>query len=216
MVPRLLVGFLLVTAGCTAADVSGDAPRTTTATTTETAPIETATTPTETETNESNTVAYDDLSATQRRAFDRAVAGQAQFVDESVLDSPYVDGDYFTRETAAPFRTHAYVRKNGTDYGLSYRESGGDAFATYGIRATGASAPDDATVVALANVSAEVRDEVRWAVENGSYTAPAGKWSSLPTGFDEFDYVRHEGETYRISVVYGDRFAAVLHVERAA
>lgn len=229
MVPRLVVALLLVTAGCTAAD--GGSPATPSATPTSTptvdrpatsSPASTSTPPTTvtdtppTSPTESNTVAYGSLSPTQQRAFDRAVAGRAQFVDADALDSPYVGDGYYARDVATPFWTHEYVRKDGTHYRLSYRESGGEVLAAYGIEATREEPPADADVVALENVSPRARDPVRWAAENGSYYAPAGKWPSLPQGFDRFDYVRVSGDTYRISVTYGDFFAAELRVERVA
>ncbi|WP_372910921.1 hypothetical protein [Salinigranum sp.] len=161
-----------------------------------------------------DTVDYTALSSTQKRAFDRALDGTVQFVDDSALESPYVGDEYVDRDAADPFRTHDYVRKNDTYYRVSYEESGGYGLATYGIRATEGEPPDDASVVALKDLSTEVRNPVEWAIENGSYGVPAGKWSSLPQEFDRFEYVRAPNGTYRITVVYGDLFADTLHVER--
>lgn len=231
MVPRLLVALLLVTAGCTAVDEGAQSPSSPTVPvdqppTSTHSPTSTQPTPTHSVTtsppivtspppSEANTVAYEALSATQQRAFDRALEGQVQFVDESALDSPYVGDEYYATDVADPFRAYAYVRKNGSLYRLSYREGGGEALASYGIEATREEPSADESVVALENLSTKVREPVRWAVENGSYGVPAGKWYSLPQEFDRFDYVRYEGETYRISIMYGDLFADRLHVEPA-
>jgi hypothetical protein len=226
----LLLVLVVAVAGCTGGPV-GTQPAPATATATPEQPSTPTDTPTPTATppptppatttpatpgppTAKNTVDYAELSPTQKRAFDRAVDGEAQFVDDSALESPYVGDEYFARDAADPFESYDYVRKNGTHYRVSYEESVGDGLATYGIRATERRPPDDANVVALENLSTEVREPVRWAVENGSHGVPAGKWSSLPQAFDRFEYVRVSGDTYRISVVYGDLIADALHVER--
>ncbi|AUV83167.1 hypothetical protein C2R22_17180 [Salinigranum rubrum] len=230
--PLLALLLVFVVAGCLGAP-SGTQPAPTTATGTPEQPSTPTATPTSTTTatppptppatttpttpgspTANNTVDYAALSATQQRAFDRAVDGGVQFVDDSALDSPYVGDDYFARDAADPFQSYDYVRKNGTHYRVSYEESGGQGLATYGIRATERGPPDDASVVVLDNLSTEVREPVRWAIENGSYGVPAGKWYSLPQVFDRFEYVRVSDDTYRISVVYGDLIADALHVAR--
>jgi hypothetical protein len=228
----VLVATAVVVAGCTSAPGGSPAPATTptpapatagqsspsptpTATSTSpSAPLETTTTTTPVTPSATATVDYAALSPTQQRAFDRALDGTVQFVDAAALESPYVGDEYVDRDAADPFRTHDYVRKNDTHYRVSYEESGGHGLATYEIRATEREPPDDASVVSLADLSTAVRNPVEWAIENGSHGVPAGKWSSLPREFDRFEYVRAPNGTYRITVVYGDRFADTLRVER--
>lgn len=232
MVRRLLLALLVLFAGCTAGNsVVQPTPTSDTASPAETPTPPPTPTPTDVHTARSgtttsrvvsadspptdrNTVDYTNLSATQRRAFDREVEGDVQFVDRSALDSPYVGAEYFARQTAEPFRHYEYVRKNGTRHRLTYREGGGDVLATYGIRTTERQPPADASVVAVENLSTPVRKPIRWAVENGSYGVPAGKWDSLPPEFDRFEYVRFSGRTYRVTVVHGDWFADSLVAER--
>lgn len=156
------------------------------------------------------TVEYGDLTATQQAAFDAALGGEARFVP----NTSYVDGE-FHFEDADPFRSHRYVRKNGTYYEID--RSSGELYASYGIDATvGTPGPDEnATVVDVGNLSADVRDEVRWAIENGTHSVPAGKWQSLPVELQDTRYVRYEDEVYRLGYAVGDSWALVLTVERA-
>lgn len=156
---------------------------------------------------ESDVVDYADLDADERAAFDAAMDGGVTFVP----DSPYVDGEHHA-EDAGAFRRHDYVRKDGTYYRLSM--STGELYASYGIRTDDGTPSGDDTVVALGNLSDDVRDEVRWAVENGSHGVPAGKWHSLPEELGDVDYVRYEGETYGLTYVVGDYWAETLTAER--
>lgn len=145
-----------------------------------------------------NTVAYGNLSAEARAAFDAAQEGTARFAP----DSPYVEDAAFGPYTAEVFDMYEYVTRNGTYYAVSL-ETGGYV-ASYHIRAATATVSENASVVALANVSTEVRDEVRWAIENGSHSVPPGKWYSRPPALDAFEFVRYEGETYHLSILHGD------------
>ncbi|QLH83112.1 hypothetical protein [Halosimplex pelagicum] len=154
-----------------------------------------------------NTVDYSELSPASQAAFDDALDGEISFVP----DSPYVEGTH-TVEAAGPFRDHAFVRKDGQRYRIDIAMDG-RLYASYAIYADRASPGENATVTAHANLSAEVRDEVRWAVENGSYGVPMGKWDSLPTELGDTTYVRYDGETYRMSYAVGDYWAETMTVE---
>jgi hypothetical protein len=229
MARRPLLALLVVLAGCAGGPGGAQhSPSTRAPTATETATATAAVTPTPggsttptattpaatTTATGRTTVDYTALSASQQRAFDRALEGTPQFLDQSTLESPYVGEEYFPRRAAEPFEEHGYIRRNGTLYRLSFERGGGDWFATYGIEAMREQPPADARVVALENLSTRVREPVRQAVDNGSSGAPAGQWDSLPNGFDRFEYVRASGTTYRITVVSGDLWADTLHAER--
>ena len=153
-----------------------------------------------------NTVAFADLSSTARDAFTttRRPNGLAVFVPES----PYIEGETFPPEAAEPFREHAYVERDGTLFRVELTE--GDLYASYLIEASTATPEPDSTVVDFANVSESRREAVRGAIENGSYTAELGRWTS--SGIDA-EYVRYGNETYRIEVVVGDYWAEQLRVE---
>ncbi|QLH78082.1 hypothetical protein HZS55_12560 [Halosimplex rubrum] len=164
--------------------------------------------PTPSEPTEGNTVDYSDLASDSQAAFDDALDGRISFVP----DSPYVEGTH-TVEAAGPFRDHAFVRKGGQHYRIDIAMDG-RLYASYAIYADRASPGENASVTAYANLSAEVRDEVRWAVENGSHGVPTGKWDSLPTELGDTTYVRYDGETYRMSYAVGDYWAETMTVER--
>lgn len=207
MVPRLTVALLLLLAGCTTAG-GGGTPAGTDVTHT---PVPTASaTPshdTPTDATEANTIAYADLSPAERRAFDAAVADGAEFFEES----RHVEGDYLDPAVADVFERHEYIRKDGSYYRLSVQF--GALYASYGIRTTEGQPSGTDTVVAYENLSARTREPVRWAIENGSYTTPLGKWSSLPDDLDGVEYVRYSGTHYRLSVVVGDAWVQVWTAE---
>ena len=217
MVHRLLVALLVVLAGCAAAP-GGEMPDQRSETTTSlpttgepvSSPLTTSTTSSSdvpAGANEANTVAYAELSHVQRRAFDAATIDGARFFAET----RYVEGDYFDPSVAEPFETHEYVRKDGTYYQLSYQS--GPLYASYGIQATEGQPTRNDTVVAYGNLSSLTRDPVRWAIENGSYTVPLGKWSTTPEDLSRADYVRYSGNHYRIGVVVGDWWVQVWTAE---
>lgn len=183
----LLAGCQGFTAGSTPAESTADAPPGATVT---------------------NTVGYEDLSPGAQRAFDAAVDGQAKFFAES--DSEYVDGPYFDPATAEPFRDYEFVRKNRTYYRLSGRF--GRLYASYRIRALPAPVPTNATVTSLSALNASLRNPVRWAIENGTYNVPLGKWGSVP-GDRRPEYVRYSNETYRVGILAGDAWVEVWEAE---
>lgn len=172
-------------------------------------PRETTVPSTPTDATAGNTVEYSELSATEKRAFDAAVEDKARFFYES----PYVEGEYFDPEVANPFERYKYVRKDGSFYELSSQN--GELFASYQIRTTKSQPGENATVVAFQDLSSGSSSAVRQAVENGSYTAPFGKWNTLPDGLSGVDYVRYSDEHYRIQVVVGDAWVQVWNAERA-
>jgi hypothetical protein len=69
-------------------------------------------------------------------------------------------------------------------------------------------------VTTLDALPERVRDEVRSAVENGSYRTPMGEWNSLPDSLDDTDYVRYENKTYRPVYTVGDFWAYGLRLQR--
>jgi hypothetical protein len=163
-------------------------------------------TPTTTPT-EGNTVDYSALPSDSQAAFDDALDGQISFVP----DSPYVEGNH-TTEAAGPFRDHAFVRKDGQRYRIAIAMNG-PLYASYSIYADSASPGENASVTAYANLSTEVDDEVRWAIQNGSHDVPTGKWNSLPQELGNASYVSYDGETYRMSYAVGDYWAEIMTVE---
>ena len=193
------LALLLLLAGCSA-PAGGP---TDTAT-----PDPTATPTTPPDATAANTVAYGDLSSEARAAFDAALDGGARFAP----DSPYVEGEAFDVNAADVFGDNAYVVREGTYYAVSLEPDG--YVASYHVRADSATVGGNASVVALENVSAEVRDEIRSAVENGSHSVPPGKWSSLPPALEDHEFVRHGGTTYHLSVLHGDYPTYELAVRR--
>lgn len=209
MVPRLTLALLLLLAGCTAIDPGPPEQGTETV-----SPVRTTGTPTISETptgvNEANTIEYTELSAIQQRAFDVATEEEARFFDES----PYLEGDYFDPDVAEPFESHEYVRKNDTYYQLSSRL--GNAIASYEIRADESQPNGNATITAFENLSAQSRTPVQWAIENGSYSVPSGKWNSLPDELSGANYVRYSDSYYRMSYTVGDAWVKVWTAEEVA
>jgi hypothetical protein len=163
--------------------------------------------PTPNEPTDGNTVDYSELPSGSQAAFDDALDRRISFVP----DSPYVEGNH-TTEAAGPFRDHAFVRKDDQRYRIDIAMDG-RLYASYSIYADRASPGENASVTAYATLSAEVRDEVRWAVENGSHDVPTGKWDSLPTELGDTTYVRYDDETYRTSYAVGDYWAETMTVE---
>lgn len=202
----LAVVACLALAGCTGAP-TGTTPTQTATDTPETARPNPSVTPTESP-DDADTVAFEDLPPASQEAFEttRRPNGLAIFVP----DSPYIEGETFPPEAATPFAEHEYVEKDGTLFSISLTE--GRLYASYLIEADLASPGPNATVVAYENVSASRQDAVRHAIENGSYSAELGQWSSA--GIDA-EYVRYEGETYRLSITVGDYWAQELRVEPA-
>lgn len=218
--PLSLLLTLAVLGGCLAAPgpagetttAPGDATRTPTQTPTDRGTVPLRETPlpgspTPDESTGDSVVEYAELPAESRAAFDDALDETVSFAP----DSPYVDGEH-TVDAASPFHDYEYVRKNGTRYPIDLSMDG-ELYASYGIDSEPVDADPNETVVTVSNLSTEVRDEVRWAVENGSHGVPAGKWDSLPRALGDLEYVRYEGETYRLSYLVGDYWALRLTVE---
>ncbi|WP_135363798.1 hypothetical protein [Halosimplex halophilum] len=164
--------------------------------------------PTPSEPTDGNTVDYAALPPASQAAFDDALDGEISFVP----DSPYVEGNH-TVEAARPFRDHAFVRTDDRLYRVDVAADG-ELYASYSIYADRLEVGENATVTAYGNLSESVRDEVRWAVENGSHHVPMGKWYSLPEELQDTSFVRYDGETYRMSYAVGDYWAETLRVER--
>jgi len=155
-----------------------------------------------------NTVDYDDLSPEARAAFEAALDDGARFAP----DSPYLGNETYDVAAADVFDEHAYVERDDTYYAVSLEHGG--YVASYHVRADAATVGGDARVVALDNLSADVRDEVRSAIENGSHSVPPGKWRSLPPALEDHEFVRYENETYRLSAIHGDIPTYELTVRR--
>lgn len=202
----LVLTLLLVLAGCTGpgSDVAGTETPTVTPASTPTVTLDTPT-----DATAGNTVDYVDLSPEGQAAFDAAVDGEVKFL----LESPYVEGEYFEPSVAEEFGDVEYVRTDERTYALS--RSFGELYASYDLYAEPASPADDATVIDHENLSSNVSTEVRWAVENGSHYLPLGKWDSLPPDLDDTDYVRYDGKTYRMSYAVGDYWVLVLEARPA-
>lgn len=214
---RLLCAVLLVFAGCLgpgAGPVGTESP-TDAPTPTPTAsptPVESPTpttspppaTTAEPGPTDANTVAYDALSPDARDAFDAAREGEARFLP----DSPYVDGEFHDPDALGQFRDHGYVETNGTVYELSLHQ--GALYASYSIHADRESPGENASVVAFDDLDANVSAQVRSAVENGSHHVPLGKWDSLHPALRDVEYVRYEGESYRLSYAVGDYWVTVM------
>lgn len=157
---------------------------------------------------DANTVAYENLTATQQAAVDEALRGSATFVP----DSPYVsDDEGFSYEHVGPFQEHDYLRHDGQLYEIELG-SMGELYAQYGIYASPGEPGPNETARPLSDLPEDVRDEMRWAIENGSHTVPFGKWYSLPESLQETEYVRYENETYVTSYAVGDFWAYELRL----
>ena len=204
----ILFALLFLLAGCSAPIGGPTDTATSGPTATPTTPDPTGTPTTPPDATAADTVAYGDLSVEARSAFDAARSGSARFAP----DSPYVEGDAYDVAAADVFGENAYVVRDGSYYSVSLEPDG--YVASYHIQATSATVSRDAPVVALGNLSADVRDEVRWAVENGSHSVPPGKWSSLPPSIEDNQFVRYGNETYHLSAIHGDHPTFELTVRR--
>lgn len=208
----LAVVALLATAGCigSGGPVTDGEPSTASASPTQTPESTPSSTPSPTPPPTSaagdDTIRYEELNADQRAAFDAAREGEVTFAP----DSPHVEARFHAQDVG-PFYEYDYVRWNGTDYRISL--TSGRLYAQYGIEATRTDGTEGLTVVALENLTADVRDEVRAAVEDGSHTVPYGKWDSLPEELQTVDAVREGDEVYALTYVVGDYWADVLTVE---
>ena len=130
-----------------------------------------------------------------------------------VPNTSYVnDSAGYAFDHVDPFREHDYVRYDGDRYRITTHA--GKLYASYQIRASVGTPGEDAAVVALEDLPADVREEVRTAVTEGDYYAPLGKWDTLPESLQDTDYVRYDGESYEMNYVVGDAPAVVLTVER--
>jgi anti-sigma28 factor (negative regulator of flagellin synthesis) len=209
----MIVVLLLVLAGCSG--VGGPAnTNESTATTAPTAATETtATETTSTTVPELDSVDYAELSPVERRAFDRAVQGEAVFVPGSVATSDSLDDSYFSQLVAGVFRVNDYVRKDGVLYRLNYEETGGPLVASYTFQATESQPTGNETAVDFEAIPSRAKEPVRSAIENGSYEVPAGKWSAAPEGLRD-RHVRYNGSVYRINIAVGDEFSDVLRAEK--
>jgi hypothetical protein len=166
------------------------------------------TTPHTPDTPEPTTVAYGNLTATQQAAVDEALRGSATFVP----DSPYVsDDEGFSYEHVGPFQEHDYLRHDGQLYEIELG-SMGELYAQYDVYASPGEPGANETVRPLSDLPENVRDEMRWAIENGSHTVPFGKWYSLPESLQETEYVGYENETYATSYAVGDFWAYELRL----
>lgn len=215
MVPRLMVALLVILSGC--AGISGNPsgqsptedPSSQVPTTTVHSPIRetesTSTTFTPIEATKSNTIKYAELTASEKRAFAEAVEHSARFFD----GLPHDDSEYYDPDVARTFETHQWVVKNGVFYRISAYES---LTPMFDVEATKAKPPENATTVALGNVSTPSRNYVRRAIENGTYTVPLG--NPYPDDIDRGDYVRYGDETYEVSVGHGDLLVTVVQAEK--
>lgn len=202
----LVVALLLLLAGCSAP--VPERPGGSTPPTPE--PTLTGTPSPPADATDGNTVDYADLPPRSQRAFDAALEDTARFAPES----PAVESDYFAERAADPFYDHRYVRRSGTYYEVSLQP--GRLLASYHIHASLATPDGDETAVAYGNLSDDVSDEVRGAIENGSYDVPMGRWSAIPEELRDVDLVRYRGERYRLHYVVGDYRVLELSVREVS
>lgn len=189
MRPAIPLALLLLLAGCNAPATGPTDSVTPTITPTVTGP---------TDATAANTVSYANLSAEAQTAFEAALDGTARFAP----DSAYIEGDTFDVDAAEVFGDHAFVRRGDTYYAVTLQHDG--YVASYHVRAANATVSENASVVAFEDLDAEIRDEVRSAIENGSHSVPPGKWRSPPAALEDVEFVLYESETYHLSVLHGD------------
>lgn len=201
-----MVILLVLLAGCSG--LNGGAPTTQPTETTSAVPT---TTSSPSNATPSNTVNYTALSDTEQQAFDAAQQRATGFAPDSVRESSSVNQTYFPTDTKEVFQNHEYVQKNGSYYQLSW--DAGPTLATYDIQVTEHQPSENASVVALENLSSEVREPVQKAIENGSYDTPFGKWDSLPESLSNADLVRANGTHYKLDIIAGDFWADEMRAE---
>lgn len=155
------------------------------------------------------TVSYAALTESQQAAFHDALTCNVRFGPES----KWLNGSrYYSSTDQQPFDANEYVRYDGTLYEIV--SSRGEHFAVYGISASPGTPPEGASVTALPNLSSRVRTEVRQALASGHYSAPPGKWASLPDPLHSSTYVRHDNQTFELTYVVGDGRLDVVTVDR--
>ena len=192
----LLVALVLV-AGCTGGPAA--------------APTETASpTPTPdptpgTVTETTTTVAYTDLSERDRAVVRAAVNGTVRFLP----DSPHVPETRFGPDAVTAFHDAEYVHYDGTRYAVSLTQ--GTLYASYGVETEVAEPGPSATVVDAANLSESERDVFTAALDGGYYTELGADRPPIP----DAEYVRYDGETYRLLLVVGDYWTWELRLSPA-
>lgn len=208
LVPAIALAALLLLAGCSGG--AGTPETEVSETPTQTATERATSTPSPTSTVEPGSViAYEDLNDQQQDAFRDAIDGEVNFVP----NTSYVnDSEGYAFEHADPFQEHEYVRYDGDRYRISTHQ--GELYASYLILTSVGSPEENETVVALSDLPASVREEVRTALAQGEYYAPMGKWDSLPESLQDVEYVRYENETYEMGYTVGDAWATVVTVEQ--
>lgn len=159
--------------------------------------------------NGQNTVNYSELNAHQQAAFEAALRGEEVTF---VPNTSYVDdSEGYWYDQIDPFEDNEYVRYQGQYYRPEF--TSGPLYAQYLIEATRGAADENDTVRAFSELPEPIKDEVRQAITEGEYSAPLGKWDSLPEPLSDTEYIRYQNETYRMGYVVGDTWAPVLSVE---
>lgn len=193
IIPGLVLALLLVCAGCSEniSASKGDTAKPTT----EPAPSGTV-------------VEYRSLNDTQQSAFRDALQSEVSFHP----DVPYINESRgYDSQADDPFLVHDYVRYDGALYQV--RTERGELYASYSLRASIGSPPDQSTVVGFDSLPDRIRDEVRTAITDGGYHAPFGKWDSLPEPLGDTEYIRYGNRTYEMRYIVGDAYETVLTVE---
>lgn len=140
-----------------------------------------------------NAVAFENLTDRQQEAFLDALDGDVRFAPAS----PYIEGAY-DQDSIGMFRIHDYVRYGGRYYRVS-TESHANRYMAFTIKMERWTPGPNETVVAFEDLPPKIRDEVGKAIEKGSHRVPYGKWSGIPNEFHEFEYVRYENRTYKLT-----------------
>lgn len=208
-VSAVVLAALVLLAGCNGVVDAPESDPAETTTVPTTGDETTASTGPSTTVEPSQVVAFDELTDRRQAAFRDALQGEATFVPNSPAIDESAGYDF---QHVTPFERHEYVRYDGALYRISV--SLGDLYASYGLRASTASAPDDATVVTYDSLPESVRDEVRKALDVGRHQVPMGKWDALPESLQDARYVRYENHTYEMTYIVGDAWAKVLTVEK--
>ena len=205
-----MLAVLLLTAGCLGGGGTPAPDPSATPTATQTPTEQPTTRPSPTATADPETVvAYSELKSQQQDAFRAAIDGEVSFVPNTSYVNDSAD---YAFDHVDPFREHDYVRYDGDRYRISTHA--GELYASYQIWASVGTPGANATVVALEDLPDSVREEVRTAVTEGEYSAPLGKWDSLPEPLQNAYYVRYDGETYEMNYAVGDAWARVMTVEK--